>query len=89
MSLTIRRPGNSKMEDTDSKWLRVIVYNTLIGHVDAVRVLHSTWHSNTPDWQRYILTMAFRLAVAGSRWDLKRFGNIDWWIRTCAESLDI
>ena len=56
------------MEDTDSRWLRVIVYDTLIGHVDAVRILHSTWHFNTPDWRGCILTMAFKLAVAGSAW---------------------
>jgi hypothetical protein len=57
--------------DTDSKWLRAIVYNALIGHVDAVRILHS-WPSNTPNWWRYILTMVFRLAMAGNGWDLKR-----------------
>jgi hypothetical protein len=70
MSLMIRRlrVGSSKMEDTDGKWLRAIVYNALIGHVDVVRILHP---SSTPDWRRYILTMAFRLAMAGSGWDLK------------------
>jgi hypothetical protein len=45
MSLMIRRLGSSKMEDTDNKWSRVIVYNALIGHVDAVRIIHSTWPS--------------------------------------------
>ena len=69
----IRRLRSSKVEDTDSRRLSVIVYNTLIGHVEAVRILRaSTWHRNTLDWQRYILAMAFRLAMAGSRWDLKR-----------------
>jgi hypothetical protein len=72
MSLIMRRPGNSKMEDTDSKWLRVIVYDTLMGKVDAVRILHPTWPGNTPDRQRYILMTAFRLAMARSGWDLKR-----------------
>jgi len=72
ISLTIRRLGSSKMEDTDGEWLRAIVYNALMGHVDAVRILHSTCPSNASDWRRYILTMAFRLAMAGSRWDLKR-----------------
>jgi hypothetical protein len=74
MSSTIRRLGSSKMEDTDNKWSRVIVYNALIGHVDAVRIIHSTWPSNTPDcqWRRYILAIAFRLAMAGSGCDLKR-----------------
>jgi hypothetical protein len=71
MASMIRRLGGSKMEDTDSKWMRAIVYNALIGHVDAVRILHSTWPSNTPGWRRYILTMTFRLAMTGSGWDLK------------------
>jgi hypothetical protein len=70
MPSMIRRLS-SKLEDTDSKWLRII-YNALIGHVDAVRILHFTRPSTTPDWQGYILTMAFRLAVAGSGWDLER-----------------
>ena len=56
------------MEDTDGKWLRMIVYDTWRGHVDVVQILHST--CNTPGWQRYIL-MAFRLVVAGSGRDLK------------------
>jgi hypothetical protein len=68
----IRRLGSGKMEDTDSKWLRAIVDNALIGHVDAVRILHSMWPGNTPDWRRYIVTMAFRLAMGWSGWDLKR-----------------
>jgi len=64
------------MEYTDTKWLRVIVYNTLIGHVHAVRVLHATLPSNTAsDWQWYILTIAFRLVMAG--WDLKTLMNED------------
>ena len=70
----IRRLGSSKMKDTDGKWLRAIVYKPLIGHIDVVRTLHSTRPSNltTPDWRRYILMMAFRLAMAGSGWDLTR-----------------
>jgi hypothetical protein len=72
MSLMIRRIGSSKTEDTDSKWLRAIVDSALIGHVDAVRILQSIWPSNTPDWRRYILTMAFRLAMGESGWDLKK-----------------
>ena len=69
MSLIIRSLGSGKMEDTDGKWLRVIVYDSLMGHVDAGRVLHSTVSTLPSDWQRYILLMAFRLA---SGWDLKR-----------------
>jgi hypothetical protein len=38
-------------------WLRAIVYNALIGHIKMVRI---------PDRRRYILPMAFRLAVGGS-----------------------
>jgi hypothetical protein len=69
--LMIRRLGSSKM-DTDSKWLRaIVVYDALMGHVDVLRILHS-WPSNTPDWRRNILTMVFKLAMAGSGWDLKR-----------------
>jgi len=68
----IRRLGSSKMEDTDSNWLRTIVYDALIGHVDVVRIVHSTRPSNTPDWRGYILTMAFRFAMARSGRDLKR-----------------
>jgi hypothetical protein len=63
MSLIMRSPGSSKMEDTDGKWLRVIVYDTLMGHVDAA--------ARTPDRQRYILMMDFRLAMAGSGWVLR------------------
>ena len=50
--------------------MRVIVYNTLVGHVDVVRILHSTWCSNAKDWGRYIFTMAFRMANGGSGQDL-------------------
>ena len=51
--------------------MRVIVYNnTLVGHVDMVRILHSTRCSNAKDWGRYILTMAFRMADGGSGLDL-------------------
>jgi len=54
-----------------SNRLGVIVYDALIGNVDVVRILRSTcqWPGNTPDWRRYILTMAFRLVMAGSGWD--------------------
>ena len=54
--------GRSKMKGTDNKWLRAKIYNALISHVDgaSVRILHPT------------LTMAFRSAMAGSGWDLKR-----------------
>jgi hypothetical protein len=52
--------------------LRVIIYNALIGHVEVVRILHSTWPRNTPDWRRYILPMAFRLAIGGSGRSLRR-----------------
>ena len=72
MSLMIRRLRSSKAEDTDSRRLWVIANNTLVGHVEAVRILRaSTWHRNTLDWHRYILAMGFRLAMAGSRWDLE------------------
>jgi hypothetical protein len=50
--------------------VRVIVYNALIGHIDVVGILHSTWPRNTPHWGRYI-PMAFRLAVGGSGRNLK------------------
>ena len=66
MSLVIRRLGSSNMEVTNSKWLRVIAYDILGGNVDTGRILRST----RADWERYIPLMAFRLAVAGSRWDL-------------------
>jgi hypothetical protein len=52
--------------------LRVIVYNALIGHVEVVWILHSTWPSNIPDWRRHILPMAFRLAIGGRGRDLRR-----------------
>jgi hypothetical protein len=67
-----RRSDSRTVEVTDSNRLGVIVYDALIGNVDVVRILHSTWPGNTPDWRRYILTKAFRLAMAGSGWDLKR-----------------
>jgi hypothetical protein len=77
------------MEDTDSKWLRVVVYDTLMGHLDAVRILHSTWPSNTPNRWRHILTMAFRLAMAGCGCDLKRDAHVMNEDRQCLESLNI
>ena len=46
------------MEVTDSKWLGVIVNDSLIAHV-----LRSTWPSNTLNWRRYILLMTFRLSI--------------------------
>ena len=48
----------------------MIVYNTLVGHVNVVRILHSIQCSNAQDWGRYILTMAFRMADGGSGRDL-------------------
>jgi hypothetical protein len=68
----IKRLGSSKMEDTDSKWLRAKVYNALIGHADVGWIMHSSRAGSTPDWRRYILMIAFRLAMVGSRWDLKK-----------------
>ena len=57
---------------TDSyEWLRVIVYNALIGHIDVVGILYSTWPRSAPDWIRYI-PMAFRLNVGRSGWNLRR-----------------
>ena len=68
----IHRLDSGKMEDTDSKWLRATVYNALIRHVDAVRIFHCTWPNSTSDWRRYVLAMAFRLAMARSGWSLNR-----------------
>jgi hypothetical protein len=56
------------MEVTDNKWLRAVVYNVLISHVDVVHLLHATRLSYTPFWRRYI----FLMDVGGSGWDLKR-----------------
>jgi hypothetical protein len=61
-----RRYDSRTAEVTDSKWLGMVVYDALIGYVDVVRILRSTWPSNTPDWRRYILLMTFRLAIGGS-----------------------
>jgi hypothetical protein len=66
-----RRSNSRTVEITDSKWLGVIVYDALIGRVDVVRLLRSTWPSNTPDWRRYILSMTFRWAIGGSGRGLK------------------
>ena len=52
----------------------MIVYDALVGHVEVVGSLHSTWPSNASGLRRYI-PMAFRLAVGGSGWDLKRDRN--------------
>ena len=74
MSLIKRRLGSRWTGVTNTyQWLRVIVYNALVGHVDVVRILHSTRHSNTPDRWRDILPMAFkfRLANGGSGRDLR------------------
>jgi hypothetical protein len=49
-------------------WLRVIIYNALIGHVEVVWILRP---SNTPDGRRYILPMVFSLAIGNGR-DLRR-----------------
>ena len=63
-----REAVSRKMEDTNSYWLRVIVYIALIGHVDVVQILHhSTPLSYTPAWRRYI----FALVIGRSGWDLK------------------
>ena len=65
VSLIKGRSVSRKMEVTDSYWLGVVVYNTLIGHVD---VTHSTRLSYSPVWWRYILLPV----IGGSGWDLKR-----------------
>ena len=62
----IRRLGSSNMEDTNRKRLRVMAHSILGGHVDTERILCST----RADWERYVHLMAFRLAKAGSGWDL-------------------
>ena len=53
------------------QWLVVIIHDPLIGHIKVHWILHPTWLSNTPDWGRYILPMAFRFAIGGSRRDLR------------------
>jgi hypothetical protein len=58
-----RRSDSRTMGVTDRKWLWVIIDDALIGDVDVVRVLRSTWLSDTPDWRRYILSMTFRLTI--------------------------
>ncbi len=68
VSFIIRRPGSRQMEVTDNEWLEMIVYIALIGLVDAIR---SIWPCN-PDWRRYIFTMAYRLAMGKSGWNLKK-----------------
>jgi hypothetical protein len=64
--------GNVAEEVTFLIHLRRNVLDTYLGHVDAVRILHSTWPGNNPRLQTYAITMAFRLAMAGSGWNLKR-----------------
>ncbi len=54
------------MKATDNHWSRVIIYHPLMAPVDVVWILHSTW-SITPDRLKYILSMAFRLALAVGR----------------------
>jgi len=68
VSFTIRRPGSRQTEFTDNEWLGMIVYIALMSLVDAVR---SIWPCH-PDWQRYIFTMAYRLIMGKSGWNLKR-----------------
>jgi hypothetical protein len=55
------------MKVTDSHWRKAMVYRgPLIGHVDVVWILYSTWPINSgPDWLKYILSMAFSLVLAG------------------------
>jgi hypothetical protein len=50
-------------------WLRVVVYNALIGHVEVVWKLRSIW-PGTSEW--YILPMTFRLVIGGSGRDLRK-----------------
>ena len=70
MSLVKSGLGSRWMGVTDTyKWLRVIVHNASIGDVKVMQIL---WPSNIPDRRRYILLMAFRLAINRSRRDLRR-----------------
>ena len=70
VSLIISGLCSRWMGVTDTyKWLRVIVNNTLIGHVEMMQIL---WPSNIPDWRRYTLLMASRLAIGKSGRDLRR-----------------
>jgi hypothetical protein len=68
VSLIKERPVSRKTEVTDGQWLVVVVLTALIGHVDEVRILHSTRLSYIPVWWRHI----FPPVIGGSRWDLKR-----------------
>ena len=52
--------------------LWMIAIDAVIGHVEVVRVLDSTWPGNTADRPRYILPIMFRLAISGSGQDLWR-----------------
>jgi hypothetical protein len=62
-----RRPHGRNMKVTDSHWSRVMVHRgPLISHVDVVWILHSAWPINPGhDWLKYILSMVFRLVLAG------------------------
>ena len=59
-----RKSDGRTVKATDSNGLGVIVNYSLIGHVDMVRILR--WPSIDPDWRRYFLSTAFRLATGGS-----------------------
>jgi hypothetical protein len=50
----------------------VIVYRATICHVEVVTVWLLYLRTNNPDWLRYILPIAFRLAIRGNGKDLKR-----------------
>jgi hypothetical protein len=70
-----RRPHGRNMEVTDSHWSRMVHRGPLIGHVDVVWILHSTWPINPGhDWLKYIPSMVFRLMLAGggSGWGLEK-----------------
>ena len=69
VSLIKKRPVSRNIEVTDSWWLRVIVYNALIGDVIVVKILHSTRLSYTLALWGYIFPLVI---VIGGRWGLKR-----------------
>jgi hypothetical protein len=39
--------------------------------VDVIWVLHSTWYRKNPDWLRHDLPIVYKLAMGGSRRNLK------------------